>query len=218
MDWLSELVQRPAIYSRNEVSYAVACNWRAEARDAQIAALKKAKADGCCTTCDAAADAIVHLLRKLFGSLAGSCVTAIPCGHSRRPDCLSRRLGEAVANRFGVPFVQCWADRYASGGSHPKQFANLPPLEWVTKPAVRTFVIDDVATSGWHMEEALTALRTADVEAFGVAWIGGTRNADRDSREPDAEGSVFGRTGGQWSAIGRRGRKWGLSGGGHLGG
>lgn len=212
-EWLGGLVERPTIYSRNGVSYAVARNWRADAREGQMRELKKAKASSCCATCGAAVDAVADLLAKLFGSLETSCVTAVPCGHSGRPDCLSRRLGEGVAARLGAPFVQCWADRYVSGVSHPKEFAKLPPLEWLNKPDRRTIVVDDVATSGWHLEEALTALRDAGVEAFGVAWIGGKRNAGSDRGEPEPDGSVFGRGRGSWSSGGKRRRQWGVSGG-----
>lgn len=212
-DWIGSLVDRPAIYSRNGVAYAVARNWRVSARDDQLAELKRAKAGGCCDTCEAASDAVAALIVKLFGPPVGSCVTSIACGHSRVPDCLSRRMGEAVAARLAIPFVQVWADRFVSGSSHPKQFANLPPLKWINLPDCRTFVIDDVATSGWHMEEALGALRMAGVEAFGVAWIGGKRDEDGNRGEPAADGSVFGGSRGGWPGRGKRGGKWGVQGG-----
>jgi len=40
----------------------------------------------------------------------------------------------------------------------------------IERPAL---VVDDVATSGCHMEEALQALRSRAVDAFGVVWISG---------------------------------------------
>lgn len=191
-EWTSGLVDQPAIYSRNGVSYMVATHWRSDLKADQIGSLKRAKADGCCATCDAAADAIEGLLLKLFGSLGGSVVTSVPCGHSRVANCLGKRLAQAVAMRTGATFVQCWQDRFVSGVSHPKEFARLPPLDWITVPKARTILIDDVATSGWHMEEALTALRAAGVEAFGVAWIGGRRKGDGEDDEDLAdESKVF---------------------------
>jgi hypothetical protein len=35
-------------------------------------------------------------------------------------------------------------------------------------------VIDDLATSGWHIEEALGMIRALELPAFGAVWIAGT--------------------------------------------
>lgn len=196
-EWCSGLVDHPAFYSRNGVAYMVASHWRADLKAEQIEHLKRAKAAGCCATCDVAAGSVEGLLRKVFGSLDGAVITTVPCGHSRVPDCLGKRLAQSVASAMGVEFVQVWEDRFVSGASHPKQFANLPPLQWRVKPAGRVIVIDDVATSGWHLEEALNALRNAGLEAFGIAWIGGRRRVEDDEDLP-APRSIFG-----------GGRRWG---------
>jgi hypothetical protein len=196
---LASLVQRPAIYSRNAISYMTARSWRADVKADTIRALKSAKANGCCDTCNAGVSDIAAIIRKLFGSSPKASITSVPCGHSRVPDCLGRRLAEGVAADLGIPFVQCWADRFVDGVSHPKEFHKLPPLEWVATPPPALIVVDDVATSGWHLEEALTALRDRGVEAFGIAWIGGTRGPDRDSGKPEAPRSIFGGSGRSWA-------------------
>jgi hypothetical protein len=198
-EWCSGLVVQPAFYSRNGVTYMVAAHWRADLKAEQIGHLKRAKSEGCCETCELAAETVAGLLSNVFGPLAGAVITSVPCGHSRVPDCLGKRLAQAVAARLAVPFVQVWEDRFVAGVSHPKEFAKLPPLEWIERPQSRVIVIDDVATSGWHLEEALTALRSAGLEAFGVAWIGGRRRAD-DEEEPAGPPSIFG-----------GGRRWGRS-------
>ena len=64
--------------------------------------------------------------------------------------------------------------RFVSGVSHPKEFSKLAPIELAEAPAgMVVLVIDDVATSGWHMEEALNTLRDAGATAIGATWIGG---------------------------------------------
>jgi orotate phosphoribosyltransferase len=35
-------------------------------------------------------------------------------------------------------------------------------------------VVDDLATSGWHVEESLNALRSLGVSASAFVWITGT--------------------------------------------
>lgn len=110
----------------------------------------------------------------LFGSLPGWTVLSTAVGHSRRPDSFAVRLAEAVAKEISRPFVKIFADRFVSGGSHPKEFANLPALQLRAEVTSPILLVDDVATSGWHMEEALTKLRSLGAPAFGVAWISGT--------------------------------------------
>jgi hypothetical protein len=41
----------------------------------------------------------------------------------------------------------------------------------LAKPIGATLVVDDVATSGYHMEEAIKALRSLAIPAMGVAWV-----------------------------------------------
>jgi predicted amidophosphoribosyltransferase len=195
---LGSLVQRPALYSRNAVTYVTARSWRSDAKRAAVAALKQAKKDRCCATCGQAIADVAHVLRQLHGPKPPGVITSVPCGHSRVPDCFGRRLAEGVAAELGVPYVQLWRDRFVTGVSHPKEFDKLPPLEWIRKPKQSVIVIDDVATSGWHLEEALTALRGAGVAASAIAWIGGTRGAGRDSGKPEAPRSIFGGRGRGW--------------------
>jgi orotate phosphoribosyltransferase len=51
------------------------------------------------------------------------------------------------------------------------------------KKATAMLVIDDLATSGWHIEEALTRIREFGVAAFGAVWISGTTKESRDRRQ-----------------------------------
>jgi adenine/guanine phosphoribosyltransferase-like PRPP-binding protein len=47
-------------------------------------------------------------------------------------------------------------------------------LTWRTKPCSPVLIIDDLATSGWHMEEALGLIRGLGLAGFGIVWISGT--------------------------------------------
>jgi predicted amidophosphoribosyltransferase len=70
--------------------------------------------------------------------------------------------------------VQVFADRFCSGVSHPKEFAKLPPLEQIAEPLASMILIDDLATSGWHVKESLTTLRRLGTSASALVWITGT--------------------------------------------
>jgi len=78
-------------------------------------------------------------------------------------------------DKLGRPFLKILADRFVTGVRHPKKFEKLPALEVIAHPAERTVIlIDDVATSGWHMEEALLRLRAKGFVAISVVWLRGT--------------------------------------------
>lgn len=205
------LVERPALRSRNDVGYMTLRSWRKDDRKAQIAAMKAEKAAPVSPLVDEAAREIVDFLGK-YVPVPDAVVTSVPCGHSRRPDCFGKRLAQAVAAEVGLPFVQAWGDRFCEGVSHPKENSRLPPLTWESRPATLTIVIDDIATSGWHLEEAVTALRSIGVPAIALAWIGGSVGEGRNSRQQIPDGPGDGEGDRPRSPFGRGGRVWRMSG------
>jgi orotate phosphoribosyltransferase len=77
----------------------------------------------------------------------------------------------------GVPLVGAFAPRYLSGGSHPKEFRDIPPLEMIRRPDGPVLVVDDISTSGFHMEEALGRLRAEGLAAMGIVMVAGAVKA-----------------------------------------
>jgi predicted amidophosphoribosyltransferase len=116
---------------------------------------------------------LAALVRQLHGRQAGEALTSVPSGHSRRRDCLGKQIVQAVAAALGLPFLQVFADRPCSGVSHPKEFAKLPPLHPLADPPASMLLVDDLGTSGWHVEESLTALRRLGAAASAFEWITG---------------------------------------------
>jgi hypothetical protein len=170
---LGSLIYRPTVFRRNDVAWVAACAWRAAAKADDVAAPKRAKREIDRRLIDDAAELVAALIRQLCGDQAAGAVTGVPCGHSRRPDCLGKQIAQAVAQALGLSFVQVFADRPCSDVSHPKEFAKLPPLQRIADPRPSMILIDDLATSGWHVEESLTALRGLGASASAFVWITG---------------------------------------------
>jgi hypothetical protein len=170
---LGGLAYRPALYRRNQVSWCSVRSWRSDVKRADTAQLKLCKMVVDPQVIAAAAQEIAELLRLLFGHISGWVVTSVACGHSRRPDCFGKQLGETVAERLRSVWAELFEDRFVAGVSHPKEFKKLPPLMLKSTPTTPVLVIDDIATSGWHIEEALGRLREQGVSAFGTVWIAG---------------------------------------------
>jgi hypothetical protein len=172
---LDSLIYRPTIYQRKDVRWIAAHTWRSEAKERGVTALKSVKDSLDPNFIKEAAGPVAALIRQLFGTAPADAVTSIPCGHSRRPNCFGKQLAQAVAEAIAVPFVQVFADQPRSGASHPKQSAKLPPLRQIARPPRSTIVVDDLATSGGHLEQAVLALRGLGTAASAVAWISGSR-------------------------------------------
>jgi hypothetical protein len=170
---LGSLVYRPMVFRRNDVGWIAACAWRAGAKADDVVALKRAKLELDRRLIDGAVELVAALVHQLRGDRAAEAITSVPCGHSRRPDCLGKQIAQAVAEALGLPFFQIFADRPCSGVSHPKEFAKLPPLARIADPRPSMILIDDLATSGWHVEESLTALRGLGASASAFVWITG---------------------------------------------
>jgi hypothetical protein len=171
---LGSVVDRPAVFRRNGIGWTAACAWRAAAKADDLAALKRAKREIDQQLIKKAGSLVATLIRQLRGDLPSEAITCVPCGHSRRPDCFGKQLAQCVANVLGLPFVQIFADRFCAGVSHPKEFTKLPPLHQVADPPSSIIVVDDLAVSGWHVEESLLALRSLAVSASATVWISGT--------------------------------------------
>ena len=171
---IGSLVARRAVYSRKAVAWISARAWRTDMIPSDVRALKAAKQNVDPVVIARAALEVAALAKMLFGALPGFMVSTVAVGHSRRPDSFSVRLAAAGAKRLELPFEKLFADRHVSGVSHPKELKKLPPLQRLTTPTANVLLVDDVATSGWHIEEAVNDLRGCGVACFAVSWISGT--------------------------------------------
>jgi hypothetical protein len=167
------LVWAPRLRNRLGAMWLTARRWGA-AKEDQVAWLRHSKHVSDPSVLHAAASDIVRLVEAMYAP-KGWMVASVACGHSKRPDCFAARLGDQVAERLGLERRKCWEDRYVSGSSHPRENARLPALVFASDlPSGTVLVVDDVSTSGFHIHEALSGLRSRGVCALGVTWVDGS--------------------------------------------
>lgn len=98
----------------------------------------------------------------------------MPCGNSGTEECFGKKLARELASALGLPFAQIFEDRLVEGGSsHPQRYARLGPLVWRNRPTGSVLLVDDLATTGLHVEQALGALRGEGITALAMVWISG---------------------------------------------
>jgi hypothetical protein len=168
----------PRLRRRIDIAFVACRAWRADHRGLAIAHMKEAKRVPEPAFVAAAAAEIAAVALAMFGARAFDAVASIACGHSRTPECMGKQLAVATAGALGMPYRKLFADRFLMGVSHPKEFKNLPPLAWCADPIGRTLVVDDIATSGWHLKEAIDLIRARGVGASALVWIGGELRTD----------------------------------------
>jgi adenine/guanine phosphoribosyltransferase-like PRPP-binding protein len=174
---LRSLIYRPILYKRNNMRWISVHSWRADCKRQGIAALSRVKRSPDPALLSTATDSVAALVRELFGDAPADAVTCVPCGHSCRHDCFGKMLAQGTARALSLPFVQLFADQPRAGSSHPKQSIHLPSPQRLARPPRSVLIVDDVATSGRHLEQAVSSVRETGASASAVAWISGSSKA-----------------------------------------
>lgn len=167
---LSTLIEQKRLLRRGPVAYHALYRWRSTVKDAQIAALKALKRDPGDAFLDAVAEKMSAGAGALFGTGTFRAVVPVPCGNSGE-NCLSMRLAQLIAVRLGVDFIDAFEPQPRTGGSHPKSNLRRAAMRLKVKPKVPVLLIDDVATSGAHIEEAALSLRRTAPAVLPLVWI-----------------------------------------------
>jgi hypothetical protein len=170
---LSTLTRRTSIRTKTKLSYATLRTWTKLIKDHQISALKIVKQDADQAFVDGVALEIVDHFRNMFGIPAFTGVVPVPCGHSGTNNCLSVRISKSVSELMSVPFLDILEHTARPGKSHPSKNAKLvAPKLLVNERLGPVLLVDDVATSGRHIELAVQSLRAITDQVSAVAWIG----------------------------------------------
>ena len=169
---LKTLVPRRSLRSRKTAHYVALRSWKQSVKDTQIAALRSLKAQLQPTAVALIAEEIATAARELYGGMIFTCVVPVPCGSSGHPRCLSVLLAEHVAMLLGVPFRQVLTGAMSRGASHPRKNSALPQFQVHGEISGQVLVIDDVASTGTHIELAVRALRAKGASPLAIAWIG----------------------------------------------
>jgi pyrimidine operon attenuation protein/uracil phosphoribosyltransferase len=175
-DFLADtLIKKFTVRSRGGQMYYGTHTWRKQIKAHQVAAMKAIKRKPSESMVTVAASEIAALANIVAGKNVIRQVVAIPCGNSGRKECLSTRLARRVAKLLDAsytPIIEETGNKPARpGSSHPAKSARLKPYTLTSKPQGAVLLVDDVSTSGRHMELASKALRDCGVPVFAIAWI-----------------------------------------------
>jgi predicted amidophosphoribosyltransferase len=145
--------------------------WRSSIRQYQVAALRALKDSLPQAFVQTIANEMVVAIQQVYGSTEKCVVVPVPCGHSGE-NCLSHRLAHAVANLLHLPVVEAFETMTdKKGSSHPRKNSRRAAMKMRQKIEQPVILIDDVSTSGSHINEAATLLRKSAPTVWPVVWI-----------------------------------------------
>jgi hypothetical protein len=172
---LDTLVKKRVLHGRNNTDYVTLRTWRASLKKYQIAALKALKAEPPAQFVAAIADEVAANVIRVHGRGTIRSVVPIPPGSSGRSTSLSVLLAHAVADRLGANanHALLTTERAELGQSSPRKSGRLAPYLIAEPPPGPVLIVDDVASSGRHLELAIDAFRPRAITAYSIAWIGG---------------------------------------------
>jgi phosphoribosylpyrophosphate synthetase len=175
---LSTLVGKLALRARAGARYATLRSWRNPIREFQIDALQALKSQMPTSFVDVVASEIVDAVRLLHGGEVFDAVVPVPSSRGRLGNGFSERIARAVARKTNSEFIAALAIAPTTGNSHPRKNAKRPAMRRLADLASKiVLIVDDVATSGSHIEEATRLVRESARSSFAIAWIGG--NAEK---------------------------------------
>lgn len=175
---LDSLVTGTRLHQRNGISYLTLRRWRSGVKQYQIGALRAQKYNPPPLFINAIADEIVAALEVSVGPRACNFVVPIPCSRSAAETCLSILIAEKVAAKLRLPAIRALSIEPAAGASHPITNASRAPMRLIEPIGGSALLLDDVATSGAHIEEGTRLLRPTAGTVFSIAWIGGTESSE----------------------------------------
>jgi hypothetical protein len=170
---LETLIFKRAVRFREDMSYLTVRAWRGSIKQHQIKALRAIKKSLPGEFVSTMGRECASEILRLVGNNTFQFIVPIPCGHSPENSCLSLAMAKAVGVELGIPVIQAFAYLDQKGTSHPKENVKREKMKLIQEVPGSAILIDDVATSGVHLQEASALLKAQGTESFAVAWIGG---------------------------------------------
>ncbi|MEZ5852808.1 MAG: phosphoribosyltransferase [Hyphomicrobiaceae bacterium] len=171
---LTTLRKRLSMHSRGGITYFTSRTWRVPIKDQQIAALRALKTHLPPDFVAKVSEELGETIRRVHGTSHIDTVVGVACGHSLPDRCFSAKLAQMVAARLGCSYVDAFQATKREGTSHPRKNTGLGAMRLKSDIDVgeRVVLVDDVATTGTHLERASKALSARAKHVMPIAWIG----------------------------------------------
>jgi predicted amidophosphoribosyltransferase len=165
------LIEKQRLLARNGCAYLALRTWRKPIKPYQVDALAALKSAPSPAIVERIAEELSNAVTRVYGK-AFDTVIPIPPGSSDSSEGLSTLIARQVSKRLNLDCAEVLLPQAVrKGRSHPKKGIELLPYEVKGKVKGNVLILDDVATSGKHMEMASLAIRPLTNYATGIVWL-----------------------------------------------
>lgn len=168
------LIHKRVLHSRNGLDYVSLRSWRSAIKKYQIAALQALKLDPPKEFAERIADELARSVEQVHGAAVIKAVVPVPPGSSGKTTSLSTMLAEEVAKNLGAQYVNALEPLSPprNGKSSPHKSASLSGYRLKTPVKGPVLIVDDVASSGRHIELAIGACKLLETPVYAAVWLG----------------------------------------------
>lgn len=171
---LETLVRKRGLHSRGGVDYVSLRTWRSTIKKYQVIGVTALKAGLPKEFICRVAQEIVASVRQSHGEQVIRSVVPVPPGSSGGSESLSTRIGAEVARQLGARYCNVLQQigPVELGRSSPRKSARHGGYTLTGQPEGPILVVDDVASSGRHIELAVkTCKQIPGVAVYAITWV-----------------------------------------------
>ncbi len=168
------LPKKQILHERNGSCYVSLRKWQRDIKEHQLSALFATKITPPQEFINEVADEMADCVKKLYGVSTINIVVPVPGGSSQQTRSLSEKIAERLAEQLRVECRHVLQNNGAvtKGRSHPIKSASMKAYSVKEKVNGCVLLVDDVASSGKHLELAQSAIRESGATCFAMSWIG----------------------------------------------
>jgi predicted amidophosphoribosyltransferase len=166
------LTKATVLHSKSGQAYISVRKWKAQLKDAQIAALEGLKLEPNFALATLMAKELAETVSTTYAGMKFDAVVPIPCGSSGLQRCLAVLLAEELAKRLKIPCYNVLKGEVKLGRSHPKKSYKLAPFTLKGSLHGHVLLVDDVISTGAHLLNAKQVLIQAGLSVSALGWVG----------------------------------------------
>ncbi len=166
------LSRKTTLRHKGGMPFIIARQWKAALKDVQIAALEGLKLKPSKVTVDFIARELSLVVGSVYEGIVFDAIVPVPCGSSGGEGCMSVALAAAMSTLLTIPMKNCLIGQHHGGRSHPHKSKNLKPYKLNNGVSGHLLLVDDVVTSGKHLQLAWETLRAGGASVSSVVWLG----------------------------------------------
>ncbi|MEP0191088.1 MAG: hypothetical protein ABJP70_10720 [Erythrobacter sp.] len=169
---LDTTIEQTKLHSRKGVTFHTVRRWRSSIKEYQVRALRALKRRPSDMLIESAANELAAASNKLFGARENIVIASVACGNSGE-NCLAKLIAIQLAKKLKVEYLDAFECIETTGSSHPRRNSDRGKMKLRQSTNKPVLLIDDVATSGAHIHEAVRLLSKDAPSVVSLAWIGG---------------------------------------------